>query len=510
MNFNIFGGYIWNKVLLIFFPRSNIPEEQSPQKSKKKIKFKDMARQLAAEKARTKLLWKRLQQSKKENKLLVDRFNKHSVTDGSSTDGSTTIGFNEGSRFSSTRNPVETVQDENQEDPRIINAQDTSGTTHEESRFLSSDDEARISNARNTTNANQKNSQTCFTRNGSQEESRFLSSMNQLSVASINVPECKPTDDGDVHRQTFEVWKDLLVDSMNLAGIDDEHTMFTVFKVKAGIKLLQIFRNTKSQNDDPDPQTRPFSNAMHRLKSYFGSGSDIMLMRRKLALMAQRADETDLAFITRVGSTAQLCGYDDGKEFEEIVATIAEHARDKEMRITALRMLSKKGCFTDLIDQVRELESIKLNKEYVMRRHGKLNQASVAAVTTPYQRQQRFPERYQSRNKPYQRSEQKPRTGWRPPRDTNLNSNNTEQSKTKCWRCDSVFHSEDECFAKGKVCNNCGDLGHIRRACPSRFERGREQRMVRIREEPPQQIAIVGKSEGDATENGKVSEIIET
>lgn len=487
-----------------------------------------MMRRLVTEKKKTKLLKRKLLKRKAENKLLQNRLNKHSMVDGSSTSGSDAFGMEQSDGLSSTRNAVGTIQDVNQEeqqkgntqndeiqdeghDPSHGNPQDENDNAcnQDESRFLGSDDESRITMVRNATKERQTGYQTSFIRNvTTQEESRFLSSMNQLSVASINVPECKPTDDGDIHRQSFELWKDLLVDSMSLAGIEDEHTRFTVFKVKAGTKLLEIFRNTKSQNDDPDPITKPFANAMQRLKSYFGSGSDIMLMRRKLAMMAQQVDETNLAFVTRVGSTARLCGFDNGKEFEETVATIAEHARDKEIRTTALKMLSKKnGCFTDLIDKVREIESIKLNEEYVMRKQGMASQVqgqvSVAAVSAPFRRQQRFSGRYQTRNRPYQRPAQMSRTGWRPPRDGQINNNAAIQTQVKCYRCDSVFHSPDECSAKWKFCDSCGTKGHIRRAC----QRYREQRVLKVHEEQPQRIAIVEKTKEDPTEVENVSEI---
>lgn len=41
---------------------------------------------------------------------------------------------------------------------------------------------------------------------GSLDESRFLSSVNQLSISSIAVPECKPVEGEDeIHRRTFEM-----------------------------------------------------------------------------------------------------------------------------------------------------------------------------------------------------------------------------------------------------------------------------------------------------------------
>lgn len=267
----------------------------------KKSKLKEMARQLAAEKAKTKLLRKKLNKSRAENKLLMESFSNQTITEGSSTGGSVTFESDERNRLSSTRKNVETVQDivleelQGNRDDSVQDATDPGDASQKESQCLSTDDESRINLARGTVKDGQMTSRSNFAQNlTSQEESKFLVSMNQLSMASINVPECKPGDDGEIHRQTYELWKELLLDSMSLAGLVDEQTKFTFFfKVKAGIKLLQIFRNTKSQSGDPDPQTKPFSNAMHRLKSYFGSGSDVMLMRRKMALMGQRADETD-------------------------------------------------------------------------------------------------------------------------------------------------------------------------------------------------------------------------
>ncbi|XP_058830564.1 uncharacterized protein LOC131689479 [Topomyia yanbarensis] len=343
------------------------------------------------------------------------------------------------------------------------------------------------------------------------DESRFLSSMNQLSVASINVPECKPIDDDDdIHRQSFESWKDLLIDCMKLAGIDDEFTKFTVFKVKAGARLLELFRNTKSQADDPDPDIKPFSNAMHRLKSYFGSGSDVMLMRRKLALMSQKPIESDLTFITRVGSTARLCEFDETKEFEEIVATVAEHARNRDVRTAALKMLSRKGCFTDLVDKVREIEAIRLNEEFVMRKHGKNEQTQVAYVTDSRQvNRRRFPEPYEMRrhnyrSAPMSRDRRSPQGRW-----VNRNSGSIRPSRAmKCWRCNSVFHTADVCNARDKTCNNCGRMGHIRRACRAQESIPTPKRTSDDQLESIPKIAAIEKEETNHEVEENVSEVL--
>lgn len=371
-------------------------------------------------------------------------------------------------------------------------------------------------------NAENRLSSTRHTGLQSIEESKFFSSMNQLSVASISVPECKATDGGEIHRQTYEMWKDLLVDSLKLAGINDESTKFTVLKVKAGPRLLEIYRNTKSQEDAPNEETEPFSNALHRLKTYFGSGSDLMLMRRRLAVMTQQPEESDLNFIIRVGSTARLCEFDGEKEFEEIVSTVAEQARSREVRTTALKLLSRKGTFIDLVDKVREIETIRLNEEYVLRRHGNAEPTLVAPVQAASGwgalRQQRYSGSFSSRGKRggFQRGAAAHRGVWRGNRGrqsytggsysgTNFQNHQIRSGHPRagrCWRCGGVYHAVEDCTAKDKICDRCGRLGHIKRVCSASVKRPAQEEL----DEPPGKIAAVEKSE-EMKDEEPVSEI---
>lgn len=296
-------------------------------------------------------------------------------------------------------------------------------------------------------------------------------------MASISVPECKPQEEGDeIHRQTFESWKDLLVDSMNLAGMTDEQTRFTIFKVKAGSRLLEVFRKTKSTNDALPVETQPFANAMLRLKAYFASGSDIMLQRRKLALMVQKDGESDLAFVSRVSATARLCNFAEGKEFEEIVGTVAEHASHREVRSAALKMLSRKGTYTDLVDKVRELEAIRINEEYNERKSFKQPAAILAPIRADLPSKTDNAFRADEGRHGYVSSRGdsgQPRvqsgsrgTNYRAGARAVTETNGIRQG-VRCWRCESVFHRSDKCFAADKICRNCGRLGHIQRACRS-------------------------------------------
>ncbi|XP_065092733.1 uncharacterized protein LOC135713536 [Ochlerotatus camptorhynchus] len=302
-----------------------------------------------------------------------------------------------------------------------------------------------------------------------------MSSVNQISISTVNVPECKSSVEGEeIGKFEFESWKDLLLDSMTLAGITDEPTKFIVFKVKAGFKLMEIYKNTTTMVDAPDPEAHPFTNAMHRLKTYFGSGSDIMLQRRKLALMIQKPDESDLSFIMRVGAMARMCEFGDGKEFEEIVSTVAEHARNKEVRTMALKMLSRKGTLADLVDKVRQIQAVNMNEEYYRLRHGTVKQATVASVSVGQGRSDRqdFTRDLTSRgrfgNQQFRRRDElvpsRPVTpGWK------------NSGGERCFRCNSVFHRPNDCSAIDKTCLKCGRKGHFKRACKTLIRTGNKR-----------------------------------
>lgn len=297
---------------------------------------------------------------------------------------------------------------------------------------------------------------------------------------------------------------------MQLAGISDEPTKYMIFKVKAGILLLDIFRNTKSDENAPDVVSNPFSNAMYRLKTYFGSGSDIMLQRRKLALMFQKQGESDSAYITRVGATARLCEYGTERESETIMGTVANHARCKEVRTAALKMLHRKGSFTELIDKVREIECIRLSEQFFKERHEPIEPANVAPVSADFPLMSQRYRRQNFNNQVFSRRNVRghpPRSYVRPGtqrffghgrfQQTSAISQNSPQ-RYRCWRCTSMYHDPSDCHAIDKICRGCGRNGHIQIACKARtqprLKRDSDYRAPSP-EAPPCKIAVIQKQD---------------
>lgn len=103
-----------------------------------------------------------------------------------------------------------------------------------------------------------------------ENNSLLLTSMNHISFASLNLPECKPIDgEEDIDRRSFEKWAELLEASLQLVGVLDEVTKYRIFKIKAGSKLLDVLDGTTSTADAPDAIMAPFSNAIRRKKQIF-------------------------------------------------------------------------------------------------------------------------------------------------------------------------------------------------------------------------------------------------
>ncbi|XP_055585407.1 uncharacterized protein LOC129738246 [Uranotaenia lowii] len=373
------------------------------------------------------------------------------------------------------------------------------------------------------------------TRSSQLEESRFVASLNQMSIASIAIPECKPLENSSViERQAFNNWKDLLVDSLKLAGINDEQVKFTVFKVKAGSRLLEIYRNIHSSPGAPDFEIYPFTNAMYRLSTHFSSDTDVMMQRRKLAMIQQNPEESDLNFVMRLGSLARLCNYDGDKEFSEIINVIAGSAKNKDVRKMAMKMMSCKGTFSQVVDKVKEIETIRMNEEFFQQKLPPKEPAMLARVDYTGSSERGAPKRPWSQGNsrfdsgvmnPWKEAQNRyssaggMRNRFQNNRSTTgssspwKNSPNAKALSTrggfgnrssslrggsgtnenKCVHCHSVFHKSSDCFAKEYQCKNCDEFGHIIRACP--HPPMKRRRMEQRFKGPSASISAVEKSE---------------
>ncbi|XP_058458958.1 uncharacterized protein LOC131435278 isoform X2 [Malaya genurostris] len=301
-----------------------------------------------------------------------------------------------------------------------------------------------------------------------QHSSVLISSMSNLSFASLNVPECKPVDgEEEIDRKSYDQWRHMLEASMHLAGVIDEITKMNIFTIKAGPKLLDVLEGTVSHLEDPDIERFPYANAIQRLNAFFGSRDYIFMQRQKLRSLTQNSTETDVKYLKRVIAVAKLCDFKDDNLVEQVADSIQLHARNRKVRETARKILRKGGSLADLLDKVRVHEMEQMNEDLFARNHSQALQLAASIVAAGGQRNQGDKNTWSGRSfpnmKPRFMNNGKPARGGRV-----LNRGSFVRNtipRIPCWRCSSRQHQPSECYAIDQNCRNCGIKGHFERAC---------------------------------------------
>ncbi|XP_062537716.1 uncharacterized protein LOC134206052 [Armigeres subalbatus] len=328
----------------------------------------------------------------------------------------------------------------------------------------------------------------------------LLMTMNNMSLGSLNIPECVPaTGESELSKRDYDHWKNVLNASLNLIQAVDESTRFDLLRIKAGSLLLELLDGTTTQCDMPNEREFPYSNAIARLDAHFGSRAYMLSQRSKLANMVQRSGETNIQFVKRVALAAKLCNYKADEEFEAISRSVTRGSTDSRVRTLAYRVLTEGGSLNELIDQVR-IREVELENEKDYRRLHQPQSATVAAIS-------RRPDEYvQRRRGPYEASR-----GYNNSRGRGSfvrGPMRNQRLAQTCWRCMSAYHSPEQCFHSDKVCRNCNRRGHIARACSAQFKSEPMKRgWTGDESEPPTKIAAVHKTEEEMLDT-KVSHII--
>lgn len=316
----------------------------------------------------------------------------------------------------------------------------------------------------------------------------LLATMNKMSLGSLNIPECKPSEgETDVDKKAYEHWKAILNASFSLVHASDEQAKMDIFRIKAGPKLLEIMQGTSSSIGMPDESTQPFSNAIARLDQYFGSRTYIIGQRGKLISTVQYSGESNVSFVRRVAAAAKLCDYKPDEEMEAIVRTIVRGTTDSRVRVLAHRNWVNEGDMNSLIALVRDRE-MEISNEEEYQKLNRPTSSTIAAVSQAPRMQFR------------RGSGTRPRGSYRG-RGTFRQSHTPMQgpSRKSCWRCASIYHEPSDCPNQNTVCHNCNHRGHLARRCtfPSRIGAGqRRSHDEAAEEEPKPKIAAI-------TQNGE-------
>lgn len=344
----------------------------------------------------------------------------------------------------------------------------------------------------------------CEARSSTMRESQtaanetLLSTMNNMSLSTLNIPECVPTaGEAELNKRDYDHWKNVLDASMHLIQATDESTKIYLFRIKAGSLLLELLDGTTTQQGMPDEKQLPYSNAIARLDAHFGSRAYMLSQRSKLANVVHRSGDLNVQYVKRVAAAAKLCSYKSDEEFEAISRTVTRGSTDSRVRTLAYRVLIDGGSLNELIDQVR-IREVELENENDYRRLHQQQSATVAAVSYhPGDHVQR------------QRGSFDASRGYNGGRGRGNFSRGPMRNQRRgrsCWRCLSMYHAAEDCFHTDKVCRNCNRRGHIARACSIQVKQEpRKRNWTGEEPEPPTKIAMIQKTE-DVEEDSKVND----
>ncbi|XP_062542320.1 uncharacterized protein LOC134210289 [Armigeres subalbatus] len=358
--------------------------------------------------------------------------------------------------------------------------------------FVRKEKDQLLLNKENAGNNQTRQMDTCQQQASGNES--LLATMNHMSLGSLNIPECSPSEgEIDIDKKAYEHWKEVVTASFNLVQATDESAKMNIFRIKAGTKLLEVMQGTSTAIDMPPEITHPFSNAIARLDRFFGSRTYIIGQRGKLMNTIQLQGESSISFVRRVAAAARLCDYRNEEEMEAIVRTIVKGTSDSRVRVLAQRNWVNQGDMNSLITMVRDREMEIFNEE----EYQKLNRQSIAAVTAaPQGTTQRFQLRRGtgSRYQGYHRGKGSSYHRYQALR--------ASSPRNACWRCASMYHGPADCPNLDKVCHNCNRRGHLARACSAQSRQGSGQKRIHDgteEEEPRAKIAAI-------TQNGKDNE----
>nr|XP_029719370.1 uncharacterized protein LOC115261611 [Aedes albopictus] len=247
-------------------------------------------------------------------------------------------------------------------------------------------------------------------------------------------------------------------------------TKINIFKIKAGSQLLDILEGSVTNSDSPDIRSAPYSNAIHRLGTFFGSRDYSFMQRQKLRSMVQKQGETDSKYVKRVIAAAKLCDFGDSALAEQVADSIQAHASNHKVREMARKFLRKGGQLGELLDKTRALEMDQLNEEIYVKSHQPTNeQAQVAAVAVQKPRYDSYNNSRPSSQGTARNNQPRSSSNWRGQRGRGFVRREYVRGATSrevtCWRCLGNRHNATECWSIQKTCHNCQRMGHVARAC---------------------------------------------
>lgn len=277
---------------------------------------------------------------------------------------------------------------------------------------------------------------------------------------------CESIEKNKLSRE-WETWKWSLECYFAAYDISDQKIMRAKLLHLGGVELQRIFRSLPEHDKSPLVALEPkvYDLAIELLDTYFQTGRQDVIERRKLRKIKQEANEKFSHYVIRLRQQSLNCGFEKhpakvAEILKEIylIDVIVENCRSDELRKAILKRDRS----------IREIEEIASTIEDTDQQMKELKENNTSREVAVYEVNRSGQARATWRRRTT--VERKPLQGYpsgRFKRQLDTKPIPFKTSKYSCFACGQQGHlaNSRDCPARGRMCRRCRELGHFETVC---------------------------------------------
>ena len=237
----------------------------------------------------------------------------------------------------------------------------------------------------------------------------------------------------------------------SISNINDPVKRAQILFLPMGEKLQRIVRAARLRPSLEEPNC--YTAFVKNVEGYLRSMVDATAEHEAFTNLKQEPNEMTMAFYSRLMEKARLCGYNSADQERFIRAQLLKGMRNKELVKTARTF----GYDTLFIVQAASRE------EVYMAESSQPEPTQALAVN------RNIPNTLGNKQQ-WKRKQETPTDRWMPykKRETDESRNRGLGRRSRCSKCNRLFHKFGSCPATNSNCNTCGMRGHFAIVCRKR------------------------------------------
>ncbi|XP_053698986.1 uncharacterized protein LOC128745955 [Sabethes cyaneus] len=317
----------------------------------------------------------------------------------------------------------------------------------------------------------------------------------QSSYTTVRPEHIKPFPSGVRPNKMWAEWFDF-IENFEIA-VSLHNTNDPVYKVKLlylslGKELQAIVKATNLRPSLTDPNC--YTKFVKSIEVHLRSMTDTVAEHQSFTKLKQGDNESAVAFHARLIRNVKLCGYSASDQGQFVRTQLLNGLRNDDL-VKAARVY---GYDTNFIvqsatrDETFAAETLERAPDTNVLRIDQRFESSRKRINTR-QEPSFTSAKFRRTNLNY---EQMPQRRAFPPKwegETNFSIPRTQGRRTRCPRCNNVYHRNPQCPALSRTCDKCGKRGHFAITCRT----GRLVQQVAV----PSDIASFGEELSDDKQN---------